>query len=187
MTSRFLLAAVVGQAASLSFRGMFFALILAIMCLAAPSAREPHIGYLYPAGGQQGRVVRIIAGGQFLKDVSSVYLSGDGVRASIIEYAPPLNSQQMQEFQQYIRELAQKRIATLPEGARQFARTNRAFNGPPAVSNGPPAISNAPPAKLPDYPLLRGRPAVVARSGRSSVSESVQSETRAKCRSPNSS
>jgi hypothetical protein len=46
--------------------------IFGILCLCVTAAwgqsntREPHIGYLYPGGGQQGTVIQISAGGQYL-------------------------------------------------------------------------------------------------------------------------
>ena len=39
------------------------------------TANKPQIGYLYPGGGQQGSVIEIIAGGQFLRGASKVYVS----------------------------------------------------------------------------------------------------------------
>lgn len=41
---------------------------------------KPQIGYLYPGGGQQGTVVLITAGGQFLRGAAEVYVAGEGVR-----------------------------------------------------------------------------------------------------------
>lgn len=55
-----------------------------------PARRDPHIGYLFPAGGRRGTVVQIFAGGQFIKDVFGVHISGEGVRASVLRFVPPL-------------------------------------------------------------------------------------------------
>ena len=41
-----------------------------------PNTSEPHIGYLHPAGGQQGSVIQILAGGQFLRGATDVYACG---------------------------------------------------------------------------------------------------------------
>ena len=48
-------------------RFLFILLFLCATNALGQNAREPRIGYLYPAGGQQGSVVLITAGGQFLK------------------------------------------------------------------------------------------------------------------------
>jgi hypothetical protein len=63
-----------------------------------PAAREPHIGYLYPAGGQQGSVVQTLVGGQFLRGLKSVDITGEGVQARVIQYAGPLNNKQIKEI-----------------------------------------------------------------------------------------
>ena len=38
--------------------------------------RGARIGYVYPAGGQQGTTVRLTLGGQFLNDIGRVTFSG---------------------------------------------------------------------------------------------------------------
>ncbi len=52
--------------------------------IGATDKKEPHIGYLYPAGGQQGSTFDITAGGQYLQGADSVYISGEGVHATVI-------------------------------------------------------------------------------------------------------
>ena len=52
--------------------------------------RDPHIGYVYPAGGQQGRSFEVTVGGQFIKETSEVYIAGDGVSAKIVNWYRPL-------------------------------------------------------------------------------------------------
>lgn len=71
--------------------------------------KSPHAGYLYPAGGQQGTVFEITAGGQYLNGVNNVYISGEGVRASVIQYARPLNNKQLQALRKEMIALQRKR------------------------------------------------------------------------------
>jgi len=52
---------------------------------ASAQSRDPNIGYLYPAGAQQGTVVHVIAGGQFLNAPSNVYVTGEGVEVSVVK------------------------------------------------------------------------------------------------------
>lgn len=58
----------------------------------AAQANEPHIGYVYPAGGQQGSQFSASIGGQYLKGSTNVFVSGEGVSVAIgkqtIKYAP---------------------------------------------------------------------------------------------------
>jgi len=92
-------------------------------------AREPKIGYLYPAGGQKGTVVRVIAGGQFLKNVSSVRLSGDGVTAKVIKHYKlrnNLNREQNILLRQSLGKALDKRIGELPEEVGERINIRRA-------------------------------------------------------------
>jgi len=72
--------------------------------------RAPHIGYLYPAGGAQGTTFTVTAGGQFLNGVDAAYFSGEGVRATVIEHARPLNNKQLRELARQLRLLHQERM-----------------------------------------------------------------------------
>ena len=42
-------------------------------------AQRPYIGFVYPAGGQQGATVQIRLGGQGMEQVSAILISGTGV------------------------------------------------------------------------------------------------------------
>ena len=99
------------------------------------NVREPHIGYLYPAGGQQGAVFRVAVGGQFLQGADNAYVSGEGVRASVAEYARPLNNNELRDVERFLREFVRKRWS---------AKAVRAANMQPPDK---PA--------LPDHPWLR--------------------------------
>lgn len=54
---------------------------------------ETYIGYVYPAGGQQGTTFEVRVGGQQLDDIYGVIVSGDGVQAKMTEYRRKLNPQ----------------------------------------------------------------------------------------------
>ncbi len=62
---------------------------LAGLLAAAPVARaqpRPYIGFVYPAGGQQGTTFQIRLGGQGLDGVDQVLVSGTGVEAKVVDY-----------------------------------------------------------------------------------------------------
>lgn len=88
-------------------------LIAAALCMTpawgAAKTRTPHIGYVYPAGGQQGTTMHIIAGGQFLNGVSAVYFSGGGVNAAIVDYVKPFTNKQLRYFQRMLGNIIKKR------------------------------------------------------------------------------
>ena len=81
-------------------------------CLASAwgqPGRGPQIGYAYPAGGKQGAVFRVAVGGQLLQGANGAYVSGEGVRASVVEYVRPLSNQELGTVAWYLRDLVKKR------------------------------------------------------------------------------
>jgi hypothetical protein len=100
------------------------------LCLAlllpAPGAlaqRNPHIGYIYPAGGRQDTTLQITVGGQYLDGVSRAYVSGDGVGATVVEHVKPLTPKQANELRGKLRELQKKKGD--PEAAKEIAELRK--------------------------------------------------------------
>jgi ribosomal protein L40E len=85
-------------------------LTLALLAATASSvwAQNQYIGYVYPAGGQQGATFAIRLGGQGLVDVSDVVVSGEGVTARIVDYYRVWNNQEMGLLRQQLNELKKK-------------------------------------------------------------------------------
>lgn len=84
--------------------------------LAETNTNQPHIGYLYPAGGQAGKTVEIIAGGQFLGGSDTVYITGNGVHASVVEHFrnnTNINQDERQEIVRRMTAVWDKRMAEL--------------------------------------------------------------------------
>jgi len=129
-----------------------------------PNTNEPHIGYLYPAGGQQGSVIQIVAGGQFLRGAAEVYICGEGVRGSVIRYIRPLRNLQKEQ-----RQLLQRRLKEV-RGVRLAELSGK--SGPPLAevapakrTSGKKGVDSSKAAKkeeagkteevkLPEHPLL---------------------------------
>ena len=80
------------------------------------AAQQPlpiaHAGYVYPAGGQRGSSVEVRVGGQFLTGASSAYVSGQGVRATVTQYAKPLSGAEAQKLRDEMKALREKREAS---------------------------------------------------------------------------
>ncbi len=140
----------------------FLALALCVVTAwGQPNVSEPHIGYLYPAGGQQGSVIQITAGGQFLRGATDVYVCGEGVRASVTKYIRPLRNLQKEQ-----RTLLQKRLKEV-RGMRfaELAGTSSKPSAPAKKTSGKkgadkPAAGKkedggkTEEVKLPEHPLL---------------------------------
>jgi hypothetical protein len=90
---------------------------LAILVAAASSARaqNQYIGFVYPAGGQQGTTFPIRLGGQGLAYASDLVVSGEGVTCRLVDYARVLNNQELALVGQQMREL-QKKATTVDDG-----------------------------------------------------------------------
>ena len=87
---------------------------LASLLLTAPSAyaqQRPYIGFVYPAGGQQGTTFRIKLGGQGLEDVGRVFVTGLGVTAKVIEYNRVLGPQEITLLNEQLRDLKRSKTA----------------------------------------------------------------------------
>lgn len=133
-------------------------LLLAMAACAASAwgqsgKKEPHIGYLYPAGGRQGTVVQILAGGQRLQGVANVYVSGEGVHASVVHVFPPmrmLKQEQRKVLEGHLAALMEKRWSELPEELRQDVPPWRRF----LVKGAKLPAVDAMQEDLPDHPLL---------------------------------
>ena len=83
---------------------------LAILLAAASSvwAQNQYIGYVYPAGGQQGTTVSIRLGGQGLIYASDVVVTGEGVSARLVDYYTVMGNQELGLLREQLRELQKK-------------------------------------------------------------------------------
>ena len=88
--------------------------------VAAPAQPRPYLGFVYPAGGQQGTTVPIRLGGQNLDGVNEAMVSGLGVSAKVVEYCRRLNNQETALLKEQLAEL-KKPAAAHDEAKRKLA------------------------------------------------------------------
>jgi hypothetical protein len=93
----------------------------------ASSARgqsTPYIGYVYPAGGQQGTTVQVKLGGQRIDGTSGAVVTGEGVSAKLVKYYRRLSNQELNLMREQVRELKQEaaRKAKAQAGAKNKAK-----------------------------------------------------------------
>ena len=69
--------------------------------------RSPGVGYIYPAGGQQGATFEVKMAGRFLDGVAGAVVSGDGVQVTVIEHVKPLNGKQLNLLRDRLKEIQQ--------------------------------------------------------------------------------
>ena len=88
----------------------FAILGLAILVAAASSVRaqSQYIGYVFPAGGQQGATFPIRLGGQGLIHASDVVVSGEGVSVRIVDYYRVMSNEEIGLLSRQLTELQKK-------------------------------------------------------------------------------
>jgi len=82
------------------------AVLLAAVLLAQAQPR-PYVGFVYPAGGQQGTTFAVKLGGQNLNDAHQVLVTGTGVSARVVECYRRLNNQEMALLNEQLKQLKQ--------------------------------------------------------------------------------
>lgn len=93
-----------------SLAAIAFGLALAAsVCPAQPAA--PRIGFVYPAGGQQGGQVTVSIGGQNLTGASAVVISGAGIEARVVGHERPLTQREINDLREETARLQEKRAA----------------------------------------------------------------------------
>src|ERR1019366_2952144 len=94
-----------------------------VFASAAQAQVRPYIGFVYPAGGQQGTTFQIRLGGQGLEDVNRVFVTGSGVTAKVLEYDRPLNPQEVTLLNEQLKELKRGK----PEGGSMMMNSGAAM------------------------------------------------------------
>ncbi len=102
------------------------AVLLGAVSAATAQSQAPHIGYVYPAGGQRGATFKIAVGGQQLREVTDATVSGAGVTVKSIEVVNTLNWRQRASLMKSLATLERARpsieiVDTISEIRRQLA------------------------------------------------------------------
>ncbi len=91
--------------------------------LCAPASAQaqraaPNLGFVYPAGGQQGATFTVSVGGQNLAAGSVAYVSGDGIRARTVNYERPLTQRELNDLREKSQALQDKRAAARKDATK---------------------------------------------------------------------
>ena len=86
--------------------------LVVLTCTQVHAQRPPpHIGYVYPGGGQQGTTFTISVGGQTLAGASAAYFSGPGVQARVLDYDRPFTQKEINDLRERLQQLQDRRTA----------------------------------------------------------------------------
>ncbi len=80
-------------------------LFVASLVMGARAQVRPYIGFVYPAGGQQGATCQVKLGGQGIDDPVRVIFTGEGITARIVEFHRSLNPQETTLLNEQLRDL----------------------------------------------------------------------------------
>jgi hypothetical protein len=95
---------------------------MAVVCVFAAIASAqatPHIGYVYPAGGQQGATFEVTIGGQTLNGAANVHITGQGIEATVIEHIKPITQGQAGKLRDRLIEL--RKTPNDPDAQKEMA------------------------------------------------------------------
>ena len=76
--------------------------------MAQQRATVPRVGYVYPAGGQQGATFDVTVGGQFLPTATGARITGQGILATVAGYDRPLTQREVQLLRDRLDEARKK-------------------------------------------------------------------------------
>jgi hypothetical protein len=121
--------------------------------MAAPTAwaQRPYIGFVYPAGGQQGTTFQLKLGGQSMGGADGIVVSGEGVTARVIEYHPRLGPIDQSLLGEQLRDLRKAKA----QFASAAATTN---SGEAMMTSGDPAMMMSSQKTVAKTPSNSGEP-----------------------------
>ena len=88
---------------------------------AAWAQNDPHLGYVYPAGGQAGTEFTATVGGQYLDEASEILFTGQGIQATIGKHKKPLTQGEANQLRDKIDQVREK----LEADGKRFDLRNR--------------------------------------------------------------
>ncbi len=132
--------------------------------LLAQQSNDPHIGYVFPAGGQRGTAFEVVVGGQFLGGTTDALISGaGGVSAVVTKVKKPLPGKRLNELRDYIEQARKKMLeATMPPNTQPTLQPNTQPNAQPTPqpNTQPLPLASAPPTPKPKtQPVPQPNPA----------------------------
>ena len=84
-------------------------LLWLVMGSSALAQADPHIGYVYPAGGRQGTTFQAAIGGQSLNNAAAISVSGTGVSATILKQERQVTPTEQKELREVLNQIQEKR------------------------------------------------------------------------------
>lgn len=106
----------------------------AFFATVALAQQMPHAGYVFPAGGQQGRTFEVRVGGQYLEGVDYAHISGRGVSAKVVRLIKPMTPLQANQLRERLTALMQKKFPGAAIGQKPGAKQGDKTSPKPAAN-----------------------------------------------------
>lgn len=94
-----------------AIRRIIFAAAILAASISGAQPAAPQIGFVYPAGGQQGATLRAAVGGQNLIGTSAALMTGGGVVVRVLDHERPLTQKEINDLREDLQRLQDKRAA----------------------------------------------------------------------------
>lgn len=96
-------------------------MFIASLVYGDPAQSVSHVGYLFPAGAQQGTTLEITAGGRSLRGMKEIFVTGEGVEATYVLTVPNYKKTYGDYIRQLQKELRQKESIKNRKGKKSRA------------------------------------------------------------------
>jgi len=94
-------------------------LLLAMSFPLPAQEKNPHIGYVYPAGGRPGTSFEVTVGGEHLEGVQRALFSGQGIQGEVLEHHRPLSKKEFAELGEKLKELRDQKKDAIRRGLEE--------------------------------------------------------------------
>ena len=155
---------------------------LAGLLVIASSAWGQYIGYVYPAGGQQGTKFPIVIGGYRLDQVEEVFVNGEGVSAKVVDFYRNMGNQELRFLRDQMREL--QRGKPMPNLGASMVSKMMSMDPTPAIGPPQPTAKPAPKAKTASKSKAKPKPKTKKDEAKQKLIKKIQTRLAADNRRP---
>jgi len=148
----------------------------------AQRGREAYIGYVYPAGGQQGTTFHIKLGGYRLDQVDKVVVTGEGVSTRVVDFYRNMGNQELRYLRDQLREL--QRGKPTPRLAPTMVAKMMSMDSTPVIGPPTPPAKPAPKPRAKSASKTKPKPKTEKDKAKQKLIEKIQTRMAADNRRP---
>jgi len=142
----------------------------------------PYIGFVYPAGGQQGTTFHVKLGGQTLDNVDKVVVTGEGVSTRVVDFYRNMGNQELRYLRDQLREL--QRGKPTPRLAPTMVAKMMSMDSTPVIGPPTPPAKPAPKPRAKSASKTKPKPKTEKDKAKQKLIEKIQTRMAADNRRP---